>query len=139
MVLKKIEVEFDAAPRFSGESKWSYRSLVSLAMEGITSYTTFPLRLSTFTGFIISAVAFIYMIYLFIRTLLYGSDTSGFPSLMIILLFLGGVQLISIGIIGEYLGRIFQEVKQRPLYFAESYNGRKQDIFVKERGKQDDE
>ncbi|MHC5252198.1 glycosyltransferase family 2 protein [Listeria kieliensis] len=128
---KKIEVAFDAAPRYDGESKWSYRSLINLALEGITSYTTFPLRLSTYSGFVVSAAAFIYMVYLFIKTLLFGADTSGFPSLMIIILFLGGVQLISIGIIGEYLGRIFQEVKKRPLYFVESYNEDKEMVNKK--------
>ncbi|MBC1521898.1 glycosyltransferase family 2 protein [Listeria aquatica] len=128
---KKIEVTFDAAPRYDGQSKWNYQSLINLALEGITSYTTFPLRLSTYSGFIVSAAAFIYMIYLFIKTLLFGADTSGFPSLMIIILFLGGVQLISIGIIGEYLGRIFQEVKKRPLYFVESYNEDKETVNEK--------
>ncbi|KAF1297248.1 glycosyl hydrolase [Enterococcus sp. JM4C] len=116
---KKIAIEFDAEPRLHGETKWNFGSLVKLAVEGITSYTTAPLKLSMFFGFIISSLAFIYMIYVLIKTMIYGADTSGFPSLMIVMLFLGGCQLISIGIIGEYLGRIFMETKQRPLYFIE--------------------
>ncbi|EAA0102741.1 glycosyltransferase [Listeria monocytogenes] len=125
---KKVEVTFDAAPRHAGETKWNYRSLINLALEGITSYTTLPLRLSTIAGFAISLGTFIYLIYIVIKTLIVGSDVSGFPTLMITILFLGGIQLISIGIIGEYLGRIFNEVKKRPLYFVEEYNGEKEDI-----------
>ncbi|EAD7188435.1 glycosyltransferase [Listeria monocytogenes] len=123
---KKVEVTFDAAPRHAGETKWNYRSLINLALEGITSYTTLPLRLSTIAGFAISLGTFIYLIYIVIKTLIVGSDVSGFPTLMITILFLGGIQLISIGIIGEYLGRIFNEVKKRPLYFVEEYNGEKE-------------
>ncbi|RKA94206.1 putative glycosyltransferase [Listeria monocytogenes] len=123
-----MEVTFDAAPRHAGETKWNYRSLINLALEGITSYTTLPLRLSTIAGFAISLGTFIYLIYIVIKTLIVGSDVSGFPTLMITILFLGGIQLISIGIIGEYLGRIFNEVKKRPLYFVEEYNGEKEDI-----------
>lgn len=117
---RKISIEFDAGERLHGDSKWSYKSLIKLAVEGITSYTTAPLRVSMYFGFIVSAVAFIYMIYVLVKTLLFGSDTSGFPSLMIVMLFLGGCQLISIGIVGEYLSRIFIESKQRPLYFIEN-------------------
>ncbi|MDU6522889.1 glycosyltransferase family 2 protein [Enterococcus devriesei] len=116
---KKISIEFDAEERLYGDSKWSYKSLIKLAVEGITSYTTAPLRISMYFGFIVSAITFIYMIYVLIKTLIFGSDTSGFPSLMIVMLFLGGCQLISIGIVGEYLSRIFIESKRRPLYFIE--------------------
>ncbi|GAA2900110.1 glycosyltransferase family 2 protein [Enterococcus pseudoavium] len=116
---KKISIEFNADERLHGDSKWSYKSLIKLAIEGITSYTTAPLRISMYFGFIVSAMTFVYMIYVLIKTLIFGSDTSGFPSLMIVMLFLGGCQLISIGIVGEYLSRIFIESKQRPLYFIE--------------------
>ncbi|MGL9728848.1 polyisoprenyl-phosphate glycosyltransferase [Enterococcus sp. DIV0756] len=114
---KKISIEFDADERLHGNSKWTYNSLFKLAIEGITSYTTAPLKISMYFGFIISAVAFIYMVYVLVKTLIFGSDTSGFPSLMIVMLFLGGCQLISVGIVGEYLSRIFVETKRRPLYF----------------------
>jgi len=126
---KKVSVEFDAGERLHGETKWSLKSLFNLAINGITSYTTAPLKLSTYFGFIVSVVAFIYMIYILFKTILFGADTSGFPSIVIIMLFLGGVQLISVGILGEYIGRIFQETKSRPLYFIEKTyrnNGRKE-------------
>ncbi len=124
---KKVEVEFDAAPRHAGKTKWNYKSLLNLALEGITSYTTAPLRISTIFGFFISLITFIYVIYLIIKTIIFGPDVDGFPSLMIAILFLGGIQLISIGIIGEYLGRIFNEVKNRPLYFINEYQGKKKE------------
>lgn len=116
---KKAAIEFDAAERLHGETKWTFRSLFKLAMEGITSYTTAPLKISMYFGFVVSLVAFIYMIYILIKTLVIGSDVSGFPTIMIVMLFLGGCQLISIGILGEYLGRIFNETKRRPLYLLE--------------------
>lgn len=119
---KKIGIDFDANPRLHGKTKWNYTALIKLAIEGITSYTTTPLRISTFFGFFVSLSAFLYMIYVFFKTLIFGADTSGFPSLMIMLLFLGGCILISNGILGEYLARIFVEVKNRPLYFIEESN-----------------
>ncbi len=122
---KKVAIEFDAAPRLHGKSKWSLRSLVNLALEGITSYTTAPLRLSTFLGFIISGFAFMYMVYVLIKTLIVGPDQSGFPTIVVLVLFLGGCILISNGILGEYLARVFMEVKNRPLYFVEEEHVRK--------------
>lgn len=122
---KKVAIEFDANERLHGETKWNLGSLIKLAIEGITSYTTAPLKLSMYFGFLVSFAAFIYMIYVLIKTLILGADTSGFPSLMIMMLFLGGCQLISIGILGEYLGRVFIESKGRPLYFIENkYRGK---------------
>lgn len=117
---KKVAIEFDANERLHGETKWNLGSLIKLAIEGITSYTTAPLKLSMYFGFLVSFAAFIYMLYVLIKTLIFGADTSGFPSLMIMMLFLGGCQLISIGILGEYLGRVFVESKGRPLYFIEN-------------------
>lgn len=117
---KKVAIEFDAEERLHGETKWNFGSLMKLAIEGITSYTTAPLKISMYFGFIVSLVAFIYMIYILLKTLIFGADTSGFPSLMIVMLFLGGCQLISVGILGEYIGRIFLETKGRPLYFIEN-------------------
>ncbi|SMQ84323.1 Glycosyltransferase involved in cell wall bisynthesis [Bacillus sp. OV166] len=122
---KKKEITYEAAPRAAGETKWNYSGLVDLALEGITSFTTFPLRLSTIMGFIISICTFIYLIFIIIKTIISGPDVSGYPSLMVVILFLGGIQLISLGIIGEYLGRIFNETKNRPLYFVEEYNNKK--------------
>lgn len=119
---KKKEILYDRDPRAAGETKWNYRKLVNFAIDGITSFTTAPLRFSSLMGIIISAVAFIYIIVIVIRTILFGPDQAGYPSMMAAILFLGGVQLISIGIIGEYVGRIFNETKQRPLYFVEEYH-----------------
>jgi len=121
----KKEIIFDQQKRVSGESKWNYFKLLNLAIEGITSFTTSPLRLSSFVGLFVSLGAFIYMIYVFVSALIYGNKVQGYPTLMVVILFLGGVQLLSLGIIGEYLGRIFHETKNRPPYFARLYNGKK--------------
>lgn len=119
---KKKEITYERDPRFAGATKWNYFQLVNLAIEGIVSFTVSPLRLSTYLGVIISVLAFIYMFYLIIRTIIFGPDLAGYPSMMAVILFLGGVQLLSIGIIGEYIGRIFNETKNRPLYFVEEYH-----------------
>lgn len=118
----KKEILYDRDPRVAGETKWNYLKLINLAIDGITSFTTAPLRISTFIGAAISVFAFIYLIILVFSTLLFGSDAAGYPSLMAVILFLGGVQLLSLGIIGEYIGRIFNETKQRPLYLIEEYH-----------------
>jgi len=118
----KKEILFDRDPRAAGETKWNYFKLMDLAIEGITSFTTAPLRIASFMGFTVSFGAFIYMIWIIIKTLLHGESVSGYPSMMTAILFIGGLQLISIGIIGEYLGRIFNETKQRSLYFVDEYN-----------------
>ena len=117
----KKEILYDRDPRAAGETKWNYKKLVDLAIDGITSFTTAPLRISTYVGILVSIFAFIYLLYLVVRTLFFGSDLAGYPSMMAVILFLGGVQLVSLGIIGEYIGRIFNETKQRPLYLIEEY------------------
>ena len=119
---KKKEISYDRDPRAAGETKWNYFKLLELAIEGITSFTTAPLRISTVMGIATSILAFIYIIYLVIRTIFFGSDLAGYPSMMAVILFLGGVQLLSLGIIGEYIARIFNESKNRPLYFVEEYH-----------------
>jgi len=119
---KKKEVEFETQDRIAGNSSWSFRGLVSLAIEGITSFTIVPLKISTFVGGIVSLWAFIYMIWILIKTIIYGENVQGFPTLMIAILLLGGLQLLSIGVLGEYLGRIFIETKNRPTYIAREYN-----------------
>ena len=119
---KKKEILYDRDPRAAGETKWNYRKLINLAVDGLTSFTTAPLRVSTVFGFIISFAAFIYILYLLIRPLFGVSTGAGYSSLMAVILFLGGVQLLSLGIIGEYIGRIFNETKQRPLYLIEEYH-----------------
>ena len=120
---KKKEIEFEQGDRVAGESSWSYRQLFSFAIDGITSFTTTPLRISTIVGFIVSMCAFLYMIYVFIKALVWGEPVQGYPTLVILILFLGGIQLLSLGIIGEYVGRIYNETKNRPDYIVREFNG----------------
>lgn len=119
---KKKEIVYDRDPRAAGETKWNYSKLLNLAIDGITSFTTAPLRISSVMGIIVSFFAFAYIVYLVIRTLFFGTDLAGYPSMMAVILFLGGVQLLSLGVIGEYIGRIFNETKRRPLYFVDEYH-----------------
>ncbi|MBR5672786.1 MAG: glycosyltransferase family 2 protein [Muribaculaceae bacterium] len=120
---KKKEVEFMQGDRVAGTSSWSYRRLFSFALDGITSFTTAPLRISTIVGFVVSLCAFIYMIYVFIKALIWGDPVQGYPTLVVLILFLGGIQLLSLGIIGEYIGRIYNETKNRPDYIVREFNG----------------
>ena len=120
---KKKKITFEPAERTNGHSSFTYHRLFNLAVEGITSYTTAPLRISTVVGIIVSLVAFIYMCYVLVKTILYGEPVQGYPTLVILILFLGGVQLLSLGIIGEYLGRIFHETKNRPVYLISEKEG----------------
>lgn len=121
---RKKEVLFARQARISGRSKWNYWKLLNLAIEGITSFSIAPLRMASFMGCLLALLSILYMAYIVIRTLLYGGDVPGYPSLVSIILFIGGIQLLFLGIIGEYLGRIFNESKCRPLYFVKDYNGR---------------
>ena len=123
---RKQEILFEQQERIAGESKWNFMGLLNLAIEGITSFTTAPLRFATYVGLLTALGAFIYGLYYFIKTLIIGDPVAGFPTLIIVILLLGGIQLITIGIIGEYLGRIFNEVKRRPVYLAQEYNGERQ-------------
>ena len=120
--LNKKEILYDRDSRAAGETKWNYRRLLNLAVDGITSFTTTPLRLASVFGFVVSFAAFLYIMYLLIRPLFGVQTGGGYSSLMAVMLFLGGVQLLSLGIIGEYIARIFNETKNRPLYFVEKYH-----------------
>jgi glycosyltransferase involved in cell wall biosynthesis len=117
----QVAIPYRRDSRFAGNSKWSYWKLWNLALEGITSFTIAPLKVATYLGITIAFAAFLYMIVIVSQTLLYGNPVKGYPSLMAVVLFLGGVQLLSIGILGEYLGRIFNETKGRPLYLTNQY------------------
>jgi polyisoprenyl-phosphate glycosyltransferase len=114
-------VVYDRAPRHAGTTKWNYWKLWNFAIEGITSFTVMPLKVASYFGFCIFVLSLIYIVQLIIRTVMFGNPVAGYPSLMAVLLFLGGVQLLTLGIIGEYLGRTFNEAKQRPIYLVESY------------------
>lgn len=119
---RKKEILYDRDPRAAGETKWNYSKLIDLAIDGITSFTTAPLRLTTYIGVLVSLAAFVYIVYLVIRPLFGAPTVPGYASTLAVVLFLGGVQLLSLGIIGEYIGRIFNETKNRPLYFIEEYH-----------------
>ena len=119
----KKEILFDRDPRAAGETKWNYWKLMNLAIEGITSFTIAPLRLASFAGCMLALAAMVYMVVIVLRTLLWGNPVAGYPSLIAVVLFIGGVQLLFLGIMGEYLGRIFNESKGRPLYLVKSCNG----------------
>ena len=120
---RKQQILFDRGDRAAGESNFKYSSLFNLAIEGITSFTTTPLRIASVAGIVVSFCAVIYMIWILVKTLVWGDPVAGYPTQMVVILFLGGVQLLSLGIIGEYLGRIFNETKARPTYLAREYNG----------------
>ncbi len=116
---KKIAVPFQVQNRAAGKSSWGLGRLTELALTGITTFSDIPLRVWGLIGFIISLVSLCYAIYFVTVTLIYGADLPGFPSLIVAVMFLGGIQLLSIGILGEYIARIFTEVKQRPQYLIE--------------------
>ena len=113
---KKKEIDFDRGDRSAGTSHWNFFSLFNLAVDGITSFTTVPLRFATVIGAIIALGAFCFLIFYITKTLIFGDPVQGFTTLVSIVLFLGGVQLLSIGILGEYIGRIYNESKRRPNY-----------------------
>lgn len=123
---KKKEILYDRDPRAAGKTKWNYRKLANLSIDGITSFTTAPLRWAALIGILVSLLGFIYMMVIIIKTLIYGIDVPGYASMMVVILFLGGLQLIFLGVIGEYLGRAFYETKHRPLYFIDRYNEHKE-------------
>ena len=119
----KIAVPFEVHERVAGISGWRLSKLTELAVTGITAFSDIPLRIWGLIGFIISLISLIYAIYFVTVTLIYGADLPGFPSIIVAVMFLGGVQLLSIGILGEYIARIFTEVKQRPYYILSSKHG----------------
>jgi glycosyltransferase involved in cell wall biosynthesis len=120
---KKIGVPFVVQDRPAGESSWGLGRLTELALTGITTFSDIPLRVWGLIGFIISLTSLIYAVYFLTKTLIFGADLPGFPSIIVAVMFLGGVQLLSIGILGEYIARIFTEVKQRPKYLIGQQHG----------------
>lgn len=120
---RKKGIRYEQLNRAAGQSKWRFFSLLNLAIEGLTSYTTAPLRIASLLGVVCSVIGFVYLIYILVNTLVWGDPVAGYPTIMVTVLFLGGVQLLCLGIIGEYLSRVFNESKHRPPYFANEYNG----------------
>ena len=113
-----VGVTYNRDPRYAGETKWNYIKLWSFAIDGITSFTIAPLKLATYLGLTIATASFFYATFIIFKTLVIGEAVRGFPTLAILILFLGGTQLVFLGVIGGYLGRIFNETKNRPLYFT---------------------
>ena len=122
---KKKEILFDRPARAAGTTKWSYGKLLGLAIDGITSFTTVPLRVASIIGVLLAFIGGLYMVFIMAKTALYGTDVAGYPSLICIILFIGGIQLIFLGIMGEYIGRIFKETKERPVYLIGEKHGPK--------------
>jgi glycosyltransferase involved in cell wall biosynthesis len=120
---KFAAVEYDRPERVSGKPKFGFRKLWNLALDGITGFSTLPLRIWIYVGTTIALLSFFYASWIIFMTIVFGKSTSGFASLVCFILFLGGVQLIGIGVLGEYIGRIFLENKQRPLYLVETTYG----------------
>ena len=118
---RKKGIVYKQQVRKHGKSKWSYYKLLNLALTGITSFSTAPMRLASLFGILVSILAFLYLIYIILKTLIFGDPVQGYPTIMVTILFLGGIQLIALGIIGEYLSHIYNETKKRPGYFVREY------------------
>jgi polyisoprenyl-phosphate glycosyltransferase len=116
---RQTSIKYLRDPRLAGNTKWNYWRLTQLAIEGITSFSSAPLKLATWTGLAAALLAFLLGLKVLIKALLHSDPVPGYPSLMVVVLFLGGIQLLALGVIGEYLGRNYAESKQRPLYFIE--------------------
>ena len=122
---KKKEVLYDRDPRIAGATKWNYKKLVDLAIDGITSFTTSPLRIATYLTIPTFAALVIYFIYVIIKCIVTTEPIQAFQAIILLILFFAGINIMLFGIVGEYLGRIFNESKGRPLYFVDEYNGKK--------------
>ncbi|WP_163859858.1 glycosyltransferase family 2 protein [Paenibacillus elgii] len=120
---KQIGISYQREPRHAGKSSFNYWKLWNFAIEGITSFSFAPLKMSSYLGLIVSFLSVLYMLFLIVRTIFFGNEVPGYPSLMVAILFFGGVQLMSLGFIGEYVGRIYNESKRRPLYFVSEQIG----------------
>lgn len=122
---KKKEIPYKQEDRVYGKTSWNFKRLFGLAINGITSFSTVPLKLSVYLGVIIALISFTYLMFVLFKTIFYGEPVQGYSTIVTLILFLGGLQLLSIGIIGEYLGRIFIESKRRPPYIVREYNDEK--------------
>jgi glycosyltransferase involved in cell wall biosynthesis len=120
---KQTSILYDRPSRYKGETTWNYWRLWNLALDGITSFSFIPLKVWSYIGLLVAIPAFFYASFLVIRTVLFGVDLPGYASIMVAVLFLGGVQLVSLGVLGEYLGRVYEEVKGRPLYLVREAYG----------------
>ncbi len=118
---RQVAIAYQRAPRLAGSSKFGLWKLWNFALEGITSFSTAPLRVATYFGLMTAAVSFVFAVWIIVKAALYGDPVAGWPTMMVVILFLGGIQLIALGLIGEYLGRLYDESKQRPLYLVDAW------------------
>ena len=123
---KKKAIFYDRDPRVAGKTKWNYSKLINLAIDGITSFTTSPLRISTFIAIPTFLILFVYFIYVIAKSFIVHQPIQAFQATILLILFFSGIQIMLFGIVGEYLGRIFNETKNRPLYLVNEYNGEKE-------------
>ena len=123
---KKKAVFYDRDPRVAGKTKWNYKKLIDLAIDGITSFTTSPLRISTYIAIPTFLALFVYFIYVIIKCIRFNIAIQAFQATILLILFFSGIQILLFGIIGEYLGRIFNASKNRPLYLVNEYNGKRE-------------
>lgn len=119
---RQLSVVYHRDPRHAGQTKWNYWRLWNFAIEGITSFSNAPLKIATYFGLLAALLAFLFGLWVLGKALLFGDPVQGYPSLMVVVLFLGGIQLMALGVIGEYLGRLYVESKQRPLYLIDEYD-----------------
>jgi len=119
---KKKPLLYNRDPRIAGETKWNYSKLTGLAIKGLTAFSIAPLRVVSIVGILVSFCAFIYLVIVFVKSIIWGDPVGGYPSLMSMILFLGGIQLLAIGVIGEYIGVIYTETKKRPIYYINEYS-----------------
>ena len=132
---RQTTIEFERPERVAGDTKWSFFQLIKLGVSGITAFSVKPLRLSTWAGVLVSGAAFLYAMWVLLKTLAFGEPVAGYPTMMLIQLFLGGVQLLAIGVLGEYLGRVFAEVKARPIYLVMEIESKPEAVsMVKQHG-----
>jgi polyisoprenyl-phosphate glycosyltransferase len=124
---RQIRVDYEPAERAHGRTKWNLRALLGLSIEGLTSFSVAPLRLASLLGLLLAAAALIFGVQILVETFLYGKDVPGYPSVVVGLMVLGGVQLVMIGIMGEYIGKILSELKARPVYFVSEHSLRRAD------------
>lgn len=115
-------IDYENIERVAGESSWSFWNLFAYAIDGIIAFTTTPLRIASYSGMTLSLMAFIYFLYVVLRTLVFGVDLPGYASTVALILFMGGIQLLSIGILGEYMARTYMEVKHRPVFIIQESN-----------------
>lgn len=127
---RQTSVTYHRDARYAGATKWNYWRLTHLAMEGITSFSTAPLRVATWLGVSAATLAFLYGLWVLLKVLIWGDPVRGYPTLMVVILFLGGAQLLALGVIGEYVGRTYSESKRRPLYYIESRRGGRRPPFT---------